>query len=49
MGPNGSYSELMYNDDTIYKSWINFMFTLVQKGVLVITEGCTIDSEQVLY
>ena len=35
MGPNGTYFELIYHDDTIYESWIDFKFILVHKGILV--------------
>ena len=45
MGPSGLRSKLIYHDDTIYEGWIGFRFTLMHKGVLVITQGCTKDSE----
>ena len=49
MGPNGPCSELIYHDDTIYEDWIDFMFTLVHKSILVTTQGCIRDSEQGLW
>ena len=36
MGPNGLFFELIYHIDIVYKGWISFRFTLVQKSVLVI-------------
>ena len=36
MGPNGSHSELIYHDNTIYKGWIDSKFIIVHKGVMVI-------------
>ena len=45
MGPGGLCFELIYHNDTVYKGWICFGFTLMHKGVLVITKGCTGDSE----
>ena len=44
MGPSCPYSELKYHDDTIYEGYISSWFTLVHKGILVITQGCTKDS-----
>ena len=38
-GPNGPLFELINPDGTYYKGWISFMFTLVYKGILVITYG----------
>ena len=49
MGPSGPYSKFIYYDDKVYKSWINSRFILIHKGVLVITQGCTRDSEQSLW
>ena len=46
MGPNGPHSELIYHDDMVYEGWIGSRFTLVYKGVLVITQDCIEDSEQ---
>ena len=48
MGLNSPYFELIYHDDTIYEGWIDSRFTLMHKGILVITQGCTGDSKQVL-
>ena len=48
MSPNGPYFELIYHDDTIYKGWIHSKLILMHKSVLVTTQGCTRDSEQVL-
>ena len=36
MGPDGPFFELIYHIDIIYKGWISFRITLVQKNVLVI-------------
>ena len=44
MGLNGPSSKLIYHDDTIYEGQISYWFTLVHKGILVITQGCTKDS-----
>ena len=41
MSFSGLDSKLIYYDDTIYESWIDSRFTLLHKGVLVITQGCT--------
>ena len=49
MNPSGPRSKLIYHDDVIYELWISFLFIFVHKGVLVITQGCTRDSEQVLW
>ena len=49
MGHNGPYFELIYHDDMVYESWINSRFTFVHKDVLVIMQGCTENSEQVLW
>ena len=38
--------ELIYHINIVYNGWINSKFTLVHKDVLVITQGCTKDSEQ---
>ena len=45
MGPNSSYFELKYHDDTIYECLINIWFIFVHKGVLVIMQSCIGDSE----
>ena len=45
MDSYGSHSELIFLDDTIYEGWMDFQFTFVYKGVLVIMEGCTGISE----
>ena len=49
MDPSAPRSKLIYHDDTIYEDWINSMFTLVHKSVLIIIQGCIRDSEQVLW
>ena len=49
MDPNSPRSELMYHDDMVYEGWIDSWFILMQKGVLVIMQGCTNDSKQVLW
>ena len=49
MGLNGPYSKLIYHDDMVYEGYINSKFTFVHKGILVIMQGCTRDSEQGLY
>ena len=48
MGPNGPRFELIYHDDTVYEGQNDSWFILVHKGVLVITQACTKDSEKVL-
>ena len=45
MGSNGPHSEIIYHDDMVYDGWIDFWFIIVHKGVLVIMQGCTRDSE----
>ena len=37
MGLNGPRFELIYYDNTVYKSLIAFKFTIVHKGILIIT------------
>ena len=37
MGSNGPDSELICHDDIIYEVWIGSWFTLMHKGVLIIT------------
>ena len=49
MGPNGPRSELIYLVGMYYEGWISFRFTFVHKGVLVITQDCTMVSEQSLW
>ena len=46
MGPNGSCSQLIYHDDTIYEGWIDFRFIPMHKGILVTMQGCIWDNEQ---
>ena len=41
MGSNGPHVELIFLDDLVYDSWMGLQFTFVQKGVLVMTQGCT--------
>ena len=48
MGPNGSHSKLIYNDDIVYESWIDFRFIPVHQGALVITQDCIDDNKQYL-
>ena len=31
MGPSGPHSKLIYHDDMIYESWIDYRFTLMYK------------------
>ena len=45
MGLSNPRSKLIYHDDTIFKSWIDYLFIHVHKSVLVIMQGCTRDSE----
>ena len=45
MHPSGPRSKFIYHDDTIYKSWIDFRFTLVHKEIQVITQYCIRDNE----
>ena len=45
MGLSGSHFELIYHDDTIYESWIGSWFTRMYKGILVIMQGYTRNSE----
>ena len=49
MGPNGLRSKLIYFVGMSYEGRIDFKFTFVHKGVLVITQGCIGVSEQVLW
>ena len=49
MGPNSPCFKLIYHDYTVYKNWIDFRFTLVHKGIMVIMQGCLRDSEQGLW
>ena len=49
MDPSGTLFELIYHDDMIYESLIDFRFILVHKGVLIIMQGCIGDNEQGLY
>ena len=48
MGPSGPCSKLIQHDGMVYEGSIDFRFTLVHKGILVIIQGCIRDSEQVL-
>ena len=36
MGLSGPRSKLIYPDDMVYEGWIDFMFILVHKGILLI-------------
>ena len=49
LAPSGLCSKLIYHNDMIYEGQISFQSTLVHKGVLVIAQYCTEDSEQVLW
>ena len=49
MGPNGPRFDLIYHDDMVYELWIGFLFILMHKGVLVIMQDYTRDSELVLW
>ena len=49
MGPNGLCSELIYLVGTYYEGRIDFRFTFVHKGILVIMKDCTGVSEQGLW
>ena len=46
IGPSGPHFKLIYHDDTIYESLNDSRFTLVHKGILVITQNYTKDGEQ---
>ena len=46
MGPSGSYSKLIYLVGMGYESRIDFRFTFMHKGILVVTQGCIGVSEQ---
>ena len=45
MSPSGPHSKFIYHVGMVYSGWIDYWFTLVYKGVLVITQGCIRDSE----
>ena len=45
MCPSGPHSELIFLDDMIYDGWMGFQFIFMHKGVLVIMEDCTRNSE----
>ena len=49
MGPSGPRSKLIYHDDIVYESWIDFRFIPVHQGTLVITQDCIDDNKQCLY
>ena len=49
MDPNGSRSKFIYYDNMVYKSWIDCRFTLIYKGILIITQSCIRFSEQSLW
>ena len=46
MGPSSSRFELIYIVGMCYKGWIDFRFTVVEKNVFVIMQGCVGVSEQ---
>ena len=41
MGPNGSRFKLIYHVGMGYEGWIDYRFTFVHKGVLIIMQDCT--------
>ena len=45
IGSIGPCFDLIYHDDTIYESWIGSWFTRMYKGILVIMQGYTRNSE----
>ena len=45
MGLSGPHIELIFLDDTIYEGLMDFYFTFVDNGVLVIMQGCIEISE----
>ena len=49
MGSNGLRFELIYHNDTVYKSWISSWFISVHNGILVILQGYIGDNEQGLW
>ena len=49
MDPNSPYFGLIYLVITYYEDQIDFKFTFMHKGVLVIMQGCTGISEQGLW
>ena len=50
MGLSGPRSKIICHDGIlVYEGWIDSWFTLMQKSVLVIMQGCIWDSEQVFY
>ena len=49
MGPIGSCSELIYLVGMGYESRIDFRFTFMHKGILVIMQGCIGVSERGLW
>ena len=46
MGPSGPHFELIYLGSMDYEVWIDFRFTFVYKGILVIMQYYTEVSEQ---
>ena len=46
IGSSGPRFELIYFVGTDYEGWIDFRFTFVYKGILVIMQGCIGVSEQ---
>ena len=49
MGPRSLCSELIYLINISYEGRIDFKFTFVHKGILIITQGCIRVSEQDLW
>ena len=49
MGSNSPRFELIYHYGTIYEGLIDYRFTHMYKGVLIIIQGCTKNSKQVFY
>ena len=49
MGPSDPYFELIYLVCMGYEGRIDFKFTFVHKGILIIMQGCPGGSEQGLW
>ena len=49
IGHNGPCSELIYYNGIVYEGWVDFLFTFMYKGVLIITQGCIGASEIKLF
>ena len=44
----GPCFRLIYYNEMVYKDWIDSRFTIVYKGILIITRYCIGDSKQIL-